>query len=797
MNNYYSDLSEKAEQLLQAGNYTEAVEVFTELITSYPEILENYWKLGISLLLSQQEEEAQLVWLSAIANLSDDESQAALQDLGEILIESAQYHEAQENYLNAWLLRQYVRQNHPDPSVIFINELHLVLDAIRAGLLARLESSQEKLESSFFPILRLLTSQKTPLCDVKFLFETFLEIKRFSLFASRTFLEACIKYYTYQLENHPNNAELWMYLGNAYSSFQVYQDNCSDLARFAYEKAISLSPNYAEAYYYYSDFLLAHYNLGYFHLSKNDLFIDIVKYAQKAVALSTEFSEAFYRLGSLLEAQGKTKEAIDLFGQALTVNPKNLKACRRYHMALPIIYQSWDDLQFWRFRFEKGLDEFCNSITLDTLADRINAMESLACGTNFYLTYQGLNNIKPQRLYGQLINKVMSRIYPDWSKSISMPIYSVSDNSNSQLRIGYLSAHFFNHSVALMAIGYLEYCNREHFEIYTYHIGTANDAMTQKIGELSDHFYQIPHLELACEQIRNDNLHILVFLDIGMDTMTNLIAGLRLAPIQCVWAGHPDTTGLKTIDYYLSSEAHESENAENYYSEKLIRLPGLSHVYHKPPTPTLNKNRRDFGLPTNIPLYLSCQTPFKYLPQYDYLFPKILKNVPTAKFIFCLGGKEDLLEGILQNRIKQSFQKFDLDPEEFCIFLGRLNGDDYLNLLSLCDVSLDTIGFTGSNTTLQAIASGLPVVTMPTELMRGRQSYGIFKTLGVMDTVAYSEQEYVEIATRLVYNQDWRTAIIQRIAENHKRLYDDPTCVKALEQFFREAVMTTKTSSNT
>jgi predicted O-linked N-acetylglucosamine transferase (SPINDLY family) len=114
--------------------------------------------------------------------------------------------------------------------------------------------------------------------------------------------------------------------------------------------------------------------------------------------------------------------------------------------------------------------------------------------------------------------------------------------------------------------------------------------------------------------------------------------------------------------------------------------------------------------------------------------------------------------------------------------------NDYINLLSLCDASLDTIGFTGSNTTLQAVACGLPVVTLPTELMRGRQSYGILKVLGVMDTVAQSESEYIEIAVKLGCDREWRTSISAAMQAKHHLLYDDVDCVRGLERFFVEAV---------
>jgi predicted O-linked N-acetylglucosamine transferase (SPINDLY family) len=72
--------------------------------------------------------------------------------------------------------------------------------------------------------------------------------------------------------------------------------------------------------------------------------------------------------------------------------------------------------------------------------------------------------------------------------------------------------------------------------------------------------------------------------------------------------------------------------------------------------------------------------------------------------------------------------------------------------------------------------------------MRGRHSYGILRMLGVTDTIAKDEAEYVEIAVRLGLDSEWRKSIVRRIEENHDRLYEDKTCVVALEEFYLRVV---------
>jgi protein O-GlcNAc transferase len=111
---------------------------------------------------------------------------------------------------------------------------------------------------------------------------------------------------------------------------------------------------------------------------------------------------------------------------------------------------------------------------------------------------------------------------------------------------------------------------------------------------------------------------------------------------------------------------------------------------------------------------------------------------------------------------------------------------DYFNLNLLSDIFLDTLSWSGCNTTLEAIACGLPVVTCPGKFMRSRHSYGILKMMGVTETIAQSEAEYVEIAIRLGLDAEWRQTIAQKVYQRHNLVYDDKTCVTALESFYKK-----------
>src|SRR5690606_9230540 len=115
--------------------------------------------------------------------------------------------------------------------------------------------------------------------------------------------------------------------------------------------------------------------------------------------------------------------------------------------------------------------------------------------------------------------------------------------------------------------------------------------------------------------------------------------------------------------------------------------------------------------------------------------------------------------------------------------LPNMGHADYLRVNLACDVMLDSLYWSGGNTSLDAIACGLPIVTRPGDLMRGRQSAGMLALMGLPELVAGSDAEWIEIALRLGQDAGWRAAIRERVAGGSARLFDQDAPVRALEAF--------------
>ena len=486
----------------------------------------------------------------------------------------------------------------------------------------------------------------------------------------------------------------------------------------------------------------------------------------------------FHFLGDLKSSYQQLQRAIDLF-------PNDVSFKKIRQSLLPILYNTKDEIEVYRTQYIKYLRELIIEIDLTSPEFVDNFIEGLSYKTNFFLQYQGKNDLDLQKQYGQLVHEAMSAKYPEWISKID------SLNKQPKYKIGYVSLSMYQHTVGKLMLGWLKFRNIEKYEVYSYYPNASYyDILTERYEVYSDHFHHFwkSTLEEMCSQILGDKLDILVFLDIGMNPLMTQLAGLRLASIQCTSWGHPITSGSPTIDYFLSSDLMEPEHGEEHYSETLIRLPNIGIAYPRPELPEERLNRYDFELKKDAVLYLSCQSLFKYLPQYDYLFPEIALRVPNAQFVFLASNASDNITEQFHQRLQKVFACYHLEGEQYCVILPRLNHNQYLNLNLMSDIFLDSLSWSGGNTTLEALAFNLPVVTYPGEFMRGRHACGILKALGVTETIASSEAEYVEIAVKLGLDLSWRQEIKDKISINSYKIYDDQTAIKGLEDFYEKAI---------
>jgi predicted O-linked N-acetylglucosamine transferase (SPINDLY family) len=561
-------------------------------------------------------------------------------------------------------------------------------------------------------------------------------------------------------------------------NFAVAHDNLGiglrTLRRFkdalaSHEKAIALNPNYAEA----------HFNRGNV-LGDLGRFNEALASYRQAISLKPNSANFHLGLAVALCNENRRAEGVTQIEQALALKPDFTEAKFALCSAqLPFLYMNEQEIAERRAAYQKCLEALCNE-------PKISSEWANAIGMNqpFLLAYQGYNDRELQNLYGTLVCRIMAERYPP--STLGRPA-----RSDKLIRLGIVSGFFRQHSNWKIPIkGWLSQIDRRRFHVFGYYTGPIKDAATEQAMALCDRFVQGPlAIDRWRQTILDDGPDVLIYPEVGMDAVTAKLAAQRLAPVQCNSWGHPDTSGFPTLDYYLSSELMEPSESQAHYTERLIQLPNLSIYYEPLDLQPIPISRAKLGLRSAATVYWCGQSLFKYLPQYDHVFPRIAQDVGNCQFVFIQFQLSDNVTSLFQKRLDRAFTAFGLKANDHCVFLRRQEDERwFLGAIGQCDIVLDSIGWSGCNSTLESLHFSLPIVTLSAPLMRGRHSMAVLKMMGVEETITQTVDDYILTAIRLAQDLQWRIAVKNRISENKHRVYRDSTCISALEEFLTKAV---------
>jgi predicted O-linked N-acetylglucosamine transferase (SPINDLY family) len=402
---------------------------------------------------------------------------------------------------------------------------------------------------------------------------------------------------------------------------------------------------------------------------------------------------------------------------------------------------------------------------------------------SFYLAYHGENNRRLQEKLGRLIVQACPTL--TWEA----PHCRDYRRHTGRLRVGFASELFRNHSIGKTSSGLIAELDRERFEVFTLNLpgsSRADDATRQRLRQRTDHWLT---LEGTLDQVRQSiadlRLDILFYQDIGMTPFSYFLAYSRLAPVQCVSFGHPDTTGIGNLDYFISNDLYETQGAADHYTERLFQLHNLPTLayYYRPELPPEGLHRSMWGFKPTDHLYLCAQTLFKLHPEFDTLLSGILQRDPHAQIVLIDGNYKGWTRA-LQKRFAHTLGEL----ARRVSFINRLDGPQFLALLRLADVALDTIHFNGMNSSLEAFAMGTPVVTLPTQLQRGRHTQAMYRQMELTACVARDLQDYVDIAVRIATEPDYRRALSQQILQHNAVLFENRRVLSEFERFFTTAL---------
>ena len=276
------------------------------------------------------------------------------------------------------------------------------------------------------------------------------------------------------------------------------------------------------------------------------------------------------------------------------------------------------------------------------------------------------------------------------------------------------------------------------------------------------------NLEKDRQVIEGEALDILFYPDIGMDPYTYFLSFARLAPVQAVTIGHAETSGVPSIDYFLSSEMTEPMDASDHYSENLIKLRYMPTYYFKPEGAEEPFIRSDYGLPEGVRLYVYPQSLFKVHPNFDPVLGELLRRDPDGRLILIDDHEDGYWKRLLYERFKGVFP----DVIDNVIFISSMSYTKFLGLLNLADAILDNPYLSGMNSGLEALGIGAPIVAWPGKYCRGRWVAACYKQMGLSDLVATDEDSYLTLALRLAQDIDFKRQMQTDIKAHSHKLYE-------------------------
>ena len=503
----------------------------------------------------------------------------------------------------------------------------------------------------------------------------------------------------------------------------------------------------------------------------------------------------YVQLARIYLAHSQYLLALAMLDKAVAIDPRSLEIrwLSTFAHALPI-YSSQAQITQMLVAYEAKLHQLSAHI------DSLNDAELI--GTEYlpellqplFLAYNGEDIRHVQSLAGDILHKLLTRRYGE------IALHSSSDREtrnnktgDDRIRLAIVSETFYYHSNMKLRRSWLRRIDRTKFRLCLYHVGTITDLYTQEIAAMADEFHHIPHdFDATLAKLRADAPDIIQYTNIGLNTLTIKLAALRLAPVQATTWGHPITSGMPTIDYFLSSELMETPDAQNYYRERLVNLPGLSVV----PEPIFNekhfgdlqpRTRADYGIGEDDVFYLCLQSVNKYLPRHDALYAEIALKVPNSKFVFVEHAANPAISELFKLRLRGPFRARGLDPAAHLVFLPFQNQGGYSNLHRLADITLDSLEWSGANTTFEALELGGLLLTCPGRFMRGRHTAAILNCIGMPELIAADETIYLEKAIAWGLDPALRARLRADTAVALPNLYRDPGLGDALNKFYLDA----------
>jgi predicted O-linked N-acetylglucosamine transferase (SPINDLY family) len=423
-----------------------------------------------------------------------------------------------------------------------------------------------------------------------------------------------------------------------------------------------------------------------------------------------------------------------------------------------LYYKSYNDFLVAREQIKDNLEYLKTRITINIELDQIMMFNV----GNFNLSYQGISSIDIFKLKSEINRKLC----PGLNEKFKIKEYK---NISNKIKILFHGSQLTRrHSVYKdrhQIIKGLSENNK--FDVYYSTFDDIHLDVKFTFGK-AKHIKLTRKLSEIKEKLLIEQFDIIVYCEIGMDPTSYYMAHLRLAKIQINTWGHSDTSGINTIDYFISSKLYELpyEEAQNHYSEKLILLDSLCTVYENPLIRYENisfKNRYHFGFTNDTVIYFCVQSLFKFNPLFDEYIFEILNKIPNSILLLLENpDKYKFIERFEGMNISHKFRFFPLQSHF-----------DYLNLINISDIILDIHPFGGCNSSFEGFSLGKVIITEPSKMINGRFTSGFYKKMGLENIICQNKKEYINLAIKLGTDKKYREKLEEQIKNKKDILFNN------------------------
>jgi len=704
-----SDWQQKTHQLLLQGNYIEAAKLYEQAIEDEPSVKSHYWQLGLMLLLQGQEVEAQTTWLLAMAEGESEEIECWTEELIEVLQTEADRQRDLGDHAVAWAIRQHIREINPTD---INNLLHLI------GLSTMLETYTGE-ELADIGVIELLKSEPANSVDFELLMQVLKNV----------------------LDRAPFST----------SSFDLTEAST------------------------------AHVKDPITFLSILIPFVFKISYSARQFKLAARFTELALRVSP---QDHEILGTLSSFYQDCSEYTKGIETAKLcYSLQEDLANKVYANFLIMRALMGAGgyWDEFCLTLEkhkslvaalIDEQPTSLNQSTTLGLFISmFFFPYfqdHPQENIQIRRQVNHLAQLNVENYAKEKVEKCRQrrsPLLKI-DPPSKRLKIGYLSHCLRSHSVGWLTRWVFEYRDRDRFEVNAYLLGSemTRDQLQDWYISKVDKAYKLGLDSFeAAEKISEDEIDILVDLDSITLSNSCQVMAVKPAPVQVSWLGW-DASSVPTIDYYIADPYVLPESAQDYYTEKIWRLPQtyIAVDGFEVGVPTLRRDSLDIG--SDAVIYLSAQRGYKYHPHTARLQMKIIQAVPNSYF---------LIKGMAD---QESIKKFFVEVAESegvgadrLRFLA-LTGSEAVHRanLGIADVVLDTYPYNGATTTMETLWMGVPIVTRVGEQFAARNSYTMMMNAGISEGIAWTDEEYVEWGIRLGKDAALRQQISWKLRQSRQ-----------------------------